>query len=57
MTMSVNRIRHAAVIAFMLGGAAMSVRVTFAAAGPTLAPPVKLFTGRYGFGGRLTMAN
>ena len=35
----------------------MSVRVTFGPAGPVLSPPEKLFTGRYSFGGGLTMAN
>jgi hypothetical protein len=44
-------------IFYRSGDNMMSVRVTFGAAGPTLTPPVRLFTGRYGFGGGLTMAN
>jgi Tol biopolymer transport system component len=44
-------------IFYRRGDDMMSVRVTFGAAGPVLAPPTKLFTGRYSFGGGLTMAN
>jgi Tol biopolymer transport system component len=44
-------------IFYRRGDDMMSVRVTFGPAGPVLAPPEKLFTGRYSFGGGLTMAN
>jgi len=44
-------------IFYRRGDDMMSVRVTFGAAGPLLAPPEKLFTGRYSFGGGLTLAN
>ncbi|HEX5217385.1 MAG TPA: protein kinase [Vicinamibacterales bacterium] len=44
-------------IFYRRGDDMMSVRVTFNATGPVLAPPEKLFTGRYSFGGGLTMAN
>jgi hypothetical protein len=35
----------------------MSVTVSFASSGSTLTAPEKLFTGRYGFGGGLTIPN
>jgi Tol biopolymer transport system component len=44
-------------IFYRRGDDMMSVRVTFGGTGPALAPPEKLFTGRYSFRGGLTMAN
>jgi len=44
-------------IFYRRGDDMMSVRVTLGVAAPVLAPPVKIFTGRYSFGGGLTIAN
>jgi Tol biopolymer transport system component len=39
------------------GDKVMSVRMTVTATGPALAPPVPLFSGRYAYGGGLTIPN
>jgi Tol biopolymer transport system component len=44
-------------IFYRRGDDMMSVKVAFGASGPMLAAPVKVFTGRYGFGGGLTIPN
>jgi hypothetical protein len=44
-------------IFYRLADDMFSVRMTVTPAGPALAPPVKLFSARYGFGGGLTIPN
>ena len=44
-------------IFYRRGDDMMSVKVTFGSSGAVLASPLKLFTGRYGFGGGLTIPN
>jgi Tol biopolymer transport system component len=44
-------------IFYRSGDKLMSVRLTVGPAGPVLAPPVPLFSGRYAFGGGLTIPN
>jgi hypothetical protein len=44
-------------IFYRRGDDMMAVKVTFGSSGPVLTSPAKLFTGRYGFGGGLTIPN
>ena len=44
-------------IFYRSGDKMMSVRLTITPAGPELSPPVMLFSGRYAFGGGLTIPN
>ena len=44
-------------IFYRRGDDMMSVKVTFGSSGPALTSPAKVFTGRYGFGGGLTIPN
>jgi Tol biopolymer transport system component len=44
-------------IFYRTGERVMSVRITTTAAGPSLSEPVPLFSGRYAFGGGLTIPN
>lgn len=44
-------------IFYRSGDSLMSVKMTVTPAGPSLTPPVPLFTGRYAYGGGLTIPN